>query len=210
MPRILEFIADHLPPVTVEEVHRFTDTVEIRDAQAFAAELEFFMQERLERVELPMALDVAPAAGPMEQGLARKSAALRAGTRWVPSETDIQRGRAVLLEAFDQPHNLPLPEFARLAGKVRQQIYKDIDAGRLLALNVGRRGQKLPDWQLDPVRQRLTQAVLRGAPGVDAWTLYHALSEPLEGLGGRSPVQAVAADSVDAVAKAVFNVLGVH
>ncbi|WP_218599084.1 hypothetical protein [Pollutimonas bauzanensis] len=58
--------------------------------------------------------------------------------------------------------------------------------------------------------QRLTQAVLKGAAEVDAWTLYRTLSEPLEGLGGQSPVDAVTADSVDAVTKAVFNVLGVH
>ena len=115
-----------------------------------------------------------------------------------------------MLEAYDRPHNLPLPEFARLANKVRQQVYKDITAGRLLALNVGPRGRKLPDWQLDPVKQRLTQAVLQGATGIDAWTLYRSLSEPLEGLAGRAPVEAVTEDSVDAVARAVFNVLGVH
>ena len=125
-------------------------------------------------------------------------------------QTDIQRGRATLLEAFDQPHNLPLPEFAGLANKSRQQIYKDIDAGRLLALNVGPRGQKLPDWQLDPVKQQLTQAVLQEVEGIDNWTLYRALSEPLEGLGGRAPVDAVTTGSIDDVARAVFNVLGVH
>lgn len=210
MSHTLEFIADHLPRVTVDDVRRFADTVEIRDAQAFAVELEVFMQERLERVSLPVALELVPEAQTLEQGLARKAAALRAGRRWTPSDTDIQRGRAALLEAYDQPHNLPLPEFARLANKVRQQIYKDIEAGRLLALNVGPRGQKLPDWQLDPVKQRLTQAVLQGAAGVDAWTLYRALSEPLEGLAERAPVDAVTAGSEESVANAVLNVLGVH
>ena len=208
MPKTLEYIADHLPKVTVDEVRRFSDTVEIRDAQAFAAELEAFVQERLESVDLPSSMEVEVET--VEQTLARKAAALRADTRWAPRETEIQRGRAAVLEAFDQPHNLPLPDFARLANKSRQQIYKDIVARRLLALNVGPRGRRLPDWQLDPVTQRLTQIVLQAAPEVDAWTLYRALSEPLEGLAGRSPVEAVTADSVDAVAKAVFNVLGVH
>ena len=115
-----------------------------------------------------------------------------------------------MLEAYGRPHNLPLPEFARLANKVRQQIYKDIDARRLLALNVGPRGRKLPDWQLDPVTHRLTQAVLQSVPESDTWTLYRALSDPLEGLNGLSPVDAVTEDSIDAVAKVVFNVLGVH
>lgn len=208
MPKTLEFIVDHLPRVTADEVCRFSDTVEIRNAPAFAAELEAFVQERLESVELPSSMEIEVET--VEQTLARKAAALRADIRWVPGQTDIQRGRTLLLEAFEQSHNLPLPDFARLANKSRQQIYKDIEARRLLALNVGPRGRRLPDWQLDPVKQQLTQIVLQATLGVDVWTLYRALSEPLEGLAGRSPVEVVTADSVDAVAKAVFNVLGVH
>lgn len=211
MPNALEFITHHLPQVTVDDVvNRFSATIEIRDAPAFAAELQAFVNERVEAVELPSSLELPLAVETTEQALARKAASLRAGTRWIPGETDIQRGRAAMLEVFDQPHNLPLPEFAGLANKSRQQIYKDIDARRLLALNVGPRRQKLPDWQLDPLKQRLTQAVLQGAAEVDNWTLYRALSEPLEGLGGRSPVDAVTAGSVDDVARAAFNVLGVH
>ena len=199
-----EFIADRLPRVTVEDVRRFADTVEIRDAPAFAAELQAFIHERVEAVELPANLEA------VEQVLARKAAALRAGTRWAPNKTDVQRGRAVLLENFNQPHNLPLANFAKLADKSRQQIYKDILARRLLALNVGPRGQKLPDWQLDPVKQQLTQTVLQEVEGIDHWTIYRALSEPLEGLGGRSPVDAVTHSTINDVADAVFNVLGHH
>lgn len=210
MPKTLEFISDHLPRVTVDEVRRFSATVEIRDAQAFAAELEAFVQECIQSVELPSSMELPIEVEAVDQTLARKAAALRADTRWAPRETEIQRNRAAMLKAFQQPCNLPLPDFARLANKSRQQIYKDIEARRLLALNVGRRGQRLPDWQLDPVKQRLTRIVLQSASGVDAWTLYRALSEPLEGLAGRSPLEAVTADSVDDVAKAVFNVLGVH
>lgn len=206
MPKTLEFIAEHLPRVTVEDVRRFAATVEIRDARAFAAELQAFVHERVEAVALPDGLEVET----VEQNLARKAAALRSGSRWVPGKTDIQRGRAVMLEAFGQPHNLPLPEFARLADKSRQQIYKDILARRLLALNVGPRGQKLPDWQLDPVKQQLTQTVLQEVEGIDNWTIYRALSEPLEGLGGRSPVDAVRPGSIDEVARAVLNVLGLQ
>ena len=46
--------------------------------------------------------------------------------------------------------------------------------------------------------------------GIDPWTIYRALSEPLEGLGGRSPVDAVTHGTIDDVAEAVFNVLGVQ
>lgn len=60
------------------------------------------------------------------------------------------------------------------------------------------------------MKRQLTRTVLQGATGVDGWTLYHALSEPLEGLAGHSPIDAVTADSVDEVVKVVFNLLGVH
>src|SRR3989344_3100219 len=133
MPTAIEFIADRLPRVTVADVRRFADTVEIRDARAFAAELEAFVHERVEAVKLPASLEVET----VPQAMARKAAALRADTRWAPTETDIQRGRAALLETFSQPHNLPIPEFAKLADKSRQQIYKDILARRLLASGCG-------------------------------------------------------------------------
>ena len=90
MPNAIEFIADRLPRVTVEDVRRFADTVEIRDARAFAAELQAFVHERVEAVKLPAPLE----AETVEQALASKAAALRADTRWVPNETDVQRGRA--------------------------------------------------------------------------------------------------------------------
>lgn len=206
MSTAIEFIADRLPRVTVEDVRRFAETVEIRDAKAFAAELQAFVHEHIEAVKLPIDLE----AEMVEHTLACKAGSLRSDTRWVPDETDVQRGRAILLETFHQPHNLPIPEYAKLADRSRQQIYKDILARRLLALNVGSRGQKLPDWQLDPVKQQLTQTVLQEVEGIDHWTIYRALSEPLEGLGGRSPVDAVTLGSIDNVAESVFNVLGVQ
>nr|WP_232305048.1 integrase [Castellaniella caeni] len=196
----------HLPRVTAEDVRRFADTVEIRDARAFAAELQAFVYERVKAAKLHPPME----AETTTQALARKAVALRASKRWAPTETDIQRGRVVLLTTFNQPQNLPLAEFAKLANKSRQQIYKDIVARRLLSLNVGPRGQKLPDWQLDPVKQQLTQTILQKVEGIDPWTIYRALSEPLEGLGGRSPVDAVTPGSINDVAETVFNVLSVQ
>ena len=57
MPTAIEFIADRLPRVTVKDVRRFADTVEIRDAKAFAAELQAFVHERVEAVKLPANLE---------------------------------------------------------------------------------------------------------------------------------------------------------
>lgn len=53
----------------------------------------------------------------------------------------------------------------------------------------------------------MTKMVLQTAPEVDARTQYRALSEPPEGLAGRSPLEAVSVDPIDDAAKAVFNVL---
>ncbi|MDO5102379.1 MAG: integrase [Lautropia sp.] len=204
---VIELIADRLPRVTAKDVHRFTDSVEIRDARAFSAELQAFIHECLESVRFSANQEVET----VEQTLARKAQALSADSAWVPSQTDIQRGRTVLLDAFQQPSNLPIPAFAKLAGKSRQQIYKDISARRLLTLSVGPRGQRLPDWQLDPVKRQLTETVLhQTAEDIDNWTLYRAMSEPLEGLGGRSPVDAVTNSSIDQVVLAVLNVLGIQ
>src|SRR5690606_38187471 len=118
MPTATALIAARLPRVTLEDVRRFEDTVEIRDARAFAAELQAFVHERVEAVKLPANLE----GETVGQALERKANALRADTRWAPTETDVQRGRAALLDAFNQPHNLPIPAYAKLADKSRQQI----------------------------------------------------------------------------------------
>ncbi len=195
------------PKVTDAEVHRFDSVADIRDFDAFAAELEALVQEKVASADR----DAANAKA-WDKQMQRNAAALRAQAPWRPSSTDIQRGRKALLEAFEQPHNLPLPEFVKLAGKSRQQIYKDLAAHppRLLALTVGPRKQRLPDWQLDPVRLRLTQAVLEHSQDVDAWTIYNALSEPLESLRNRSPVSAVTPGNLGEVVKSVCGALGIH
>lgn len=206
MPKTLGFMGLDLPQVTADDVHRFDGAARIQDRAAFAAVLDALIREKLASAEQRASRDDTSAV------LADKVRALRAGQRWQPSATDIQRGRRALLEVFDRADNLPLPEFARLAHKSRQQIYKDLGARprRLLALGVGPRKQRLPDWQLDPVRLALTREVLKAVGDLDAWTVYHALSAPVEGLRGRSPVDAVTAGNLDEVVTLVCNALGVH
>ena len=69
--------------------------------------------------------------------------------------------------------HLPLLVFARLAGKSQDQINRDIKARRLLSLSLGNRGQRIPDWQLDPLRHKL---VLSGADVVSGCGCMEALS----------------------------------
>ena len=60
--------------------------------------------------------------------------------------------RMELFDVFEAPHNLPVAAFAKMAGKSRRWISYEIKAGNLLALNVGNRGQRVPDWHLDPLK----------------------------------------------------------
>ncbi len=85
----------------------------------------------VEAVKLPANLE-----GETVARLGAKAAVLRADTRWAPTETDVQRA-APCCWRFNQPHNLPPAEDRRAGDKSRQQIYKDILARRLLALDAG-------------------------------------------------------------------------
>lgn len=78
-----------------------------------------------------------------------------------------------MLAAYEAPTNLTVPEFARLAGKSREQVSREIKAGRLLAIVLGNRGLRVPDWQLDAVRQVQTQTILATAKG--PWEAFWAL-----------------------------------
>lgn len=111
--------------------------------------------------------------------------------------SDIQRKRMELVDLFLAPHNLPVAEFAKMAGKSRRWISYEIQAGNLLALNLGNRGQRVPDWHLDPVKHALIQAVLKLNRGADPWQIYHALVQPRAALRGRSVLDSVSASNLD-------------
>ena len=205
MPKAQGAAAVDQPLVTPTEVHRFDKAVTVRDRGAFLFELD-----RLVREKLAAAKNAVSETPPPTESLRRKAESLRATTSWAPTAVDVQRGRAELLREFEQPHNLPLADFVRLAHKSRQQIYKDIAARKLLALDVGRRGQRIPDWQLESPGLQLTRAVLEAAVDVDAWTVYRALAEPSGALGGQSPAVSVNRGNVDATARVVLASLGVQ
>ncbi|WJV25481.1 MULTISPECIES: tyrosine-type recombinase/integrase [Pseudomonas] len=124
-----------------------------------------------------------------------------------PELSPIQRERVAMLEVYESPHNLPVITFARLAGKSRDQVNRDIKAKRLLTLSLGNRGQRIPDWQLDPECQDLTRTLLKQAEDVDSWRVYQALSTPLERLGGLSPVESIATVGLEAATRSAHKAL---
>ena len=117
--------------------------------------------------------------------------------------SDIQRQWMELVDVFEAPHNLPVAEYAKMAGKSRRWISYEIKAGNLLALNLGNRGQRVPDWHLDPVKHALIQAVLKLTRGADPWQIYNALLQPRAKLRGGSALESVSATNLDKIIMAV-------
>lgn len=113
--------------------------------------------------------------------------------------TNLQRERMEMLQIYESPYNLPPARFAKLAGKSRDQIHREIGAGKLQALKIGNRGQRIPDWQLDPIKNQLTMALKNKIPSFDAYRLYRVLTQKCELLDGRSLVDVVTADNFDEV-----------
>ena len=124
-----------------------------------------------------------------------------------PQVSDIQRQRAEMLATYEASSNLPLFVFAKLAGKSRDQVNRDIKARRLLSLSLGNRGQRIPDWQLDPLRHKLVLAALARFPNIDAWMLYRTVCEPHERLKGRSPIDGLTWDNFEFTVRIVCGAL---
>lgn len=155
---------------------------------------------------MPLTL-VATSAG--TQAVEALLCSLRASSStWRPSPVALERGRAAMRDVMLQPQNLTPSSFAALAGTSEDNVLQDIRARRLLAVGTTEKDLRLPDWQLEPFALLLTQRVLEHASDVDTWTLYRALSEPLELFEGRTPAEAVTAQSIEHVTKAVLHVLG--
>ncbi|PVZ41179.1 integrase arm-type DNA-binding domain-containing protein [Pseudomonas sp. CC120222-01a] len=111
----------------------------------------------------------------------------------------IQKERVDMLAIYEAPTTLPLPVFARLAGKSRDQLNRDIKARRLLSLSLGNRGQRIPDWQLDPLKLKLVVAVFEALPAMSSWDAYRMLGEPHSKLRGSAPYSVVTLNNFDEV-----------
>lgn len=93
-----------------------------------------------------------------------------------PEVSAIQREREEMLAIYESPNNLPVPLFGKLAGKSKDQINRELKAGKLLSISLGNRGQRVPDWQLVPLKHRLAQVLMNQYPHADSWDLYRMLT----------------------------------
>src|SRR3546814_2580303 len=82
-----------------------------------------------------------------------------------------------MLAIYESPSSLPVPLFGKLAGKSKDQINRELKAGKLLSISLGNRGQRVPDWQLAPLKHKLTQMLMSMCPYLDSWTLYRRSEE---------------------------------
>ena len=203
-----------------------------RMMQDWADRLDLFEQNRAEAASMPLTVHLegvpvisdeeaasaptGPAAAPLlvVTKPAHVMPLVSAATHRLPAVTSprsvrehplsgTQREQMELIDIFEAPHNLPVAAYAKMAGKSRRWISYEIKAGNLLALNLGNRGQRVPDWHLDPLRHALIQAVLKLTRGSDPWQIYHALLQPRSMLRGHSALECVTATNLDNLIMAV-------
>ncbi len=116
-----------------------------------------------------------------------------------PEVSAIQREREEMLAIYESPNNLPVPLFGKLAGKSKDQINRELKAGKLLSISLGNRGQRVPDWQLVPLKHKLAQVLMNQCPHADSWDLYRRLTQPHPDLGDRAAIDMVTPNNLGVV-----------
>ncbi|SFV01679.1 hypothetical protein SAMN04489707_10821 [Paenacidovorax caeni] len=120
-----------------------------------------------------------------------------------PEVSAIQREREEMLAIYESPSSLPVPLFGKLAGKSKDQINRELKAGKLLSISLGNRGQRVPDWQLVPLKHKLAQVLMRQSPHADSWELYRMLARPHPDLGDRAAIDIVTPSNLGMVVQVI-------
>lgn len=76
-----------------------------------------------------------------------------------------------------------------------------------MTLRIGNRGQRIPEWHLDPIKNQFTCSLLKKVGDVDSWQLYRVLTQACERLSGQTPIGVVREDNVDEVIAIVNDLL---
>ncbi|MBI3971349.1 MAG: hypothetical protein HY332_08665 [Chloroflexi bacterium] len=93
-------------------------------------------------------------------------------------------------------------QVAKLLGVTQQAVDKRRRAGRLLALNLGRRGSAYPAWQFGPDGVLDGFEAVLAALAVSPWTQASWFLSGDVRLGGETPLAALRRGNVDAVQRA--------
>ena len=113
----------------------------------------------------------------------------------------IQRERnAGHVRVAEQPAG---PAVRQAGRKIQDQINRELKAGKLLSISLGNRGQRVPDWQLVPLKHRLAQVLMNQYPHADSWDLYRMLTQPHPDLGDRAAIDTVTPTNVPAIIRVI-------
>lgn len=186
--------------ISSDDLWRFNEVAPISDEKASLILPEQLAAERTTNAVPPQ----------VTADMVARAKALEAPVPYRPTQAEMLRGRMLQLAELRCKSNLSIARYGALARKSRQQLYKEISARKLLAISIGRRITRVPDWQLAPAPLALTQSVLAQATHVDSWTIYRALSLPDDAFNGKPPVAAVTPAKVKDVAELICGRLGVY
>jgi hypothetical protein len=68
---------------------------------------------------------------------------------------------------------------------------------------LGNRGQRVPDWQLAPLKHKLAQVLMNQCPHADSWELYRMLTRPHPDLGDRAAIDVVTPANLGVVVQVI-------
>ena len=138
------------------------------------------------------------------RGLESK-AGLRLARRIDPLAAARGRGLPMKRELLERAGGTLQPrEVAELLGMSRQAVGKRRRAGKLIAVQTGRRRYEYPACQFEDTGaiENLEEVLGAFADDIDAWMQLAFLINPNESLGGESPLDLLRRGEVDAVARA--------
>ncbi|AYH07381.1 MULTISPECIES: tyrosine-type recombinase/integrase [Pectobacterium] len=121
--------------------------------------------------------------------------------------SDLQRERMEMLSTYEAPHNLPVVQFAKLAGKSKDQINREIKAGKLLAISLGNRGQRVPEWQLVPMKLKLTQVLMKRLSHAEEWDVYRLLTHLHPELDGCTAIDIITPSNIGKIVQVLLQPL---
>ncbi len=138
------------------------------------------------------------------RGLESK-AGLRLARRIDPLAAARVRGLQMKRELLERAGGTLQPrEVAELLGMSRQAVGKRRRAGKLIAVQTGRRGYEYPACQFEDTGaiDNLEEVLGAFADDIDAWMQLAFLINPNESLGGESPLDLLRRGELGAVARA--------
>ena len=120
-----------------------------------------------------------------------------------------ERGAQRVADIIKSPDMISAREFGKLIGASHETVNQKRKAGELLAIEGATRGLRYPRWQVtDDGRPLPGLAEVTKTLGGEAWTVYRFLLQPHNELNGRTGLEAMKADRVEAALETARSIAG--